>query len=289
MSQDSPVLARTARGLIEYVCQGHGPAVLALHGGMGGYDQGLILARALFEEAVSVQVISVSRPGYLGSPLDDVRSARHQADLYAALLDELGVSQTFVVAVSAGGPSALQFAARHPGRCRGVILVSAATGGLAVPPEITARMKNMRIIARIPGAPQLLRWLGARSSSRIAARSVSDPVLRARTLAHPQSGKLLRELHASVMNRFARRLPGTLNDMAEGGVRIDEAIRAIRCPILAVHGTADRVVPFAHAERVAHENPGGVVMAVDGAEHVVLFTHLEAIRDRVAAFLSAGV
>ena len=76
MSQHTPALAQTARGAIEYVCQGSGQPVLALHGGMSGYDQGLILARALFDEAAEARVIAVSRPGYLGS-----RSEEHTSEL----------------------------------------------------------------------------------------------------------------------------------------------------------------------------------------------------------------
>ncbi|MBX7199742.1 MAG: alpha/beta hydrolase [Rhodospirillaceae bacterium] len=254
---------------------------------MGGYDQGLILARALFGEVNNTRVVAVSRPGYLGSPLEGHSGADSQADLYAALLDERGISQVVVAAVSAGGPSALQFAARHPARCRGVILISAATGGLTVPPEVAARMRKMRVFARMPGFTRLLRWQAGRNPSRTAARSVRDPALRERTLGHPQAGKLMRELQGSVMDGFARRLPGTLNDMAEGAAPLDNAIRAIRCPILAVHGTADSIVPFAHAERIARENPRGAVMAVEGGEHVVIFTHLDMIRGRVGAFLEA--
>ena len=37
----------------------------------------------------------------------------------------------------------------------------------------------------------------------------------------------MRELQGSVMDGFARRLPGTLNDMAEGAAPLDNAIRAI--------------------------------------------------------------
>lgn len=287
MSGNIPALAQTARGAIEYVRQGQGLPVLALHGGMGGYDQGLILAQALFAVPGEREVIAVSRPGYLGSPLGGLLSADRQADLYAALLDSLGISQVVVAAVSAGGPSALQFAARHPARCRAVILVSAATGGLMVPPEIAARMKKMRIIARIPGFTRLLRWLSARNPSRTAARSIRDPGLREATLNHPEAGRLMRALQGSVMEGFERRLPGTLNDMAHGETRLDDAIRAVRCPVLAVHGTADHVVPFAHAERIAREVPRGAVMAVEGGEHVVVFTHLDLIRVRVAAFLAA--
>jgi fermentation-respiration switch protein FrsA (DUF1100 family) len=38
-----PVVINTSRGAVEYASFGSGPAVLCLHGAMGGYDQGLLL------------------------------------------------------------------------------------------------------------------------------------------------------------------------------------------------------------------------------------------------------
>ena len=46
-----------------------------------------------------------------------------QADAYAELLDHIGVQQVFVVGVSAGAWSSLQFAIRHPRRCRALVLM----------------------------------------------------------------------------------------------------------------------------------------------------------------------
>ncbi len=43
----APTLFNTRHGPIEYVASGEGPAVLALHGAMGGYDQGQILVRTI--------------------------------------------------------------------------------------------------------------------------------------------------------------------------------------------------------------------------------------------------
>jgi pimeloyl-ACP methyl ester carboxylesterase len=45
------------------------------------------------------------------------RPAHVQADAVAALLDVLGIRTAAVMAVSGGGPCALQFALRHPQRC----------------------------------------------------------------------------------------------------------------------------------------------------------------------------
>lgn len=81
---------------------GHGPAVLALHGAMGGYDQSAILAQALVPDGH--RVIAVSRPGYLGTPPAVGTTPEGQADALAALLDALGLADAAVVAVSGGCP-----------------------------------------------------------------------------------------------------------------------------------------------------------------------------------------
>src|SRR5689334_21400959 len=95
---------------LRYVSTGEGEAILSVHGGMGGLDQSLLLAKALLGDARDRRVVAVSRPGYPGTALERGASPEQQADLYARLLDDLGIDTAWVTAISAGGPSALQFA-----------------------------------------------------------------------------------------------------------------------------------------------------------------------------------
>lgn len=278
----SPFPVQTARGTVECVDHGQGPAVLAVHGGMGGWDQGVLLARALFGDAPPLRVIAPSRPGYLGTPLAGKETPEAQADLFAALLDQAGVERALVCAVSAGGPSALLFALRHPERCAGLVLVSTCTGRLELPPNIRRRLPLMRLLVRIPGLAALMRRRAA--SGRSASRSISSPELRARTLAHPEAGVLFRALQVSVFERMADRLAGTANDMARFDVLAPIPMEQVAVPVLAIHGTADPVVAFDHGRRAAETIPGAELMAVEAGEHVVLFTHLDAVRERTARF-----
>ena len=118
-------LLETARGTVEYQMTGAGPVVLMIHGGPGGYDQGMALARLL--DLHGVTVLALSRPGYRRTPLTSGETPEAQADLFAAALDALHVPQTVVIAVSWGGPSALQFALRYPDRFRGLIMLPTLT------------------------------------------------------------------------------------------------------------------------------------------------------------------
>lgn len=284
----APSILQTPHGPVEVFQSGAGPALLALHGGMGGYDQSLLLARAALGDEPDARVIAVSRPGYLGTPLRSRVTPEQQADLYAGLLDRLGVSTSLVIAVSAGGPSALQFALRHPSRCAGLILVSCCTGQLDVPPEVASRMPAMKLMARLPWLIAIMRWRLERNPLKSARRSIRDEALAARTLADPVAGPLLRELQSSTLRRLAERLPGTLNDIDQFSSLPPISVGPIEVPMLMIHGKADRVVPFAHGQRVADSAGLAELLAIDGGEHVSLFTHLAAIRPKVRAFIAAN-
>ena len=114
-------VAQTACGPIEYAVEGKGPPILVVHGAGGGFDQGLEITAPLVASGFSV--IAVSRFGYLGTPMPADASAHAQAEAHACLLDTLGIEKVAVVGASAGGPSAMDFAAHYPGRTTHLILM----------------------------------------------------------------------------------------------------------------------------------------------------------------------
>ena len=181
MTQDQPargiavaphaVTTRTRLGDVAHTDTGSGPVLLALHGAMGGADQSWLLGQALWRDPGAHRVIGMARPGYPGTALSLGETPEAQADLYAALLDALGIDHVLVAAVSAGGPSALQFALRHPGRCRGLILVSAATGTLDGDYALK-RLRAMGRLTRAPGLTPVLGWLAGRDPEAAARRAI---------------------------------------------------------------------------------------------------------------------
>jgi pimeloyl-ACP methyl ester carboxylesterase len=67
--------------------------------------------------------------------------------------------------------------------------------------------------------------------------------------------------------------------LAEGGVesqwtleRVEAVCRAVRCPLLIVHGTNDHCQPVSRAHRLA-ELTGGRLVIVDGADHLIPGRH----------------
>jgi len=119
-------IATTPCGRIEYSDSGAGrPPVLIVHGAGGGFDQGEDIGAPLLRDGM--RVIAMSRFGYLRTPLPGDASAEAQADAHACLLDALGVARAAVVGVSAGAPSSMQLAIRHPGRVSALVLIVPAT------------------------------------------------------------------------------------------------------------------------------------------------------------------
>ena len=114
-------MIETACGPIEFARIGEGYPLLVVHGAMGGFDQGLFLARNV--DIPNSQTIAVSRFGFLRSPVPPGATLDTQADAFAALLDALEIRQAAVFAVSAGSTSAIRFAARHPERVSALILI----------------------------------------------------------------------------------------------------------------------------------------------------------------------
>ncbi|HVL34321.1 MAG TPA: alpha/beta fold hydrolase, partial [Burkholderiales bacterium] len=114
-------MAQTPCGPIEYAAQGAGPAVLVVHGAGGGFDQGRDFGAGLAQ--AGFRVVAMSRFGYLRTPLPPLATPAAQADAHACLLDALGLERAAIVGLSAGAPSALEFALRHPARTAALVLV----------------------------------------------------------------------------------------------------------------------------------------------------------------------
>jgi len=276
-----PKTAKTALGVVEYIEIGDGPVVVAIHGAMGGYDQSLILAQTIGD--VGYRYIAVSRPGYLGTPMSSGQTSEQQGDLIAAFLDKLSIAKAGVIAVSGGGPSAVQFGLRHSDRCVGIVLVSTCADKVDTP--IPFSFKVMKYLARWPWFVKIFRKRAEQDLGAVAKRSIRDPEILARTINNTDIWSLFSSMLLSTFNRMGQRLDGTENDI-EITRTTTYPLEELNVPVLIVHGTQDQLVPFeVHAKMFEARVPNVELLAVDGGEHVAIFTHRDMVRIKVIDFM----
>ncbi|WP_081916198.1 alpha/beta fold hydrolase [Saccharothrix sp. NRRL B-16314] len=114
------------RGVVEYRFDRRDAAtVVVLHG--GHMNAGLALGEDVFADA-GYSVLVPSRPGYGRTPLSTGHTTAEFADVIPSLCDHLGITRVAaVVGISAGGPTAITTAARHPDLVERLVLQSALT------------------------------------------------------------------------------------------------------------------------------------------------------------------
>lgn len=246
----SPQLVNLPSGTLEYAVYGSGKPLLLLHGGVGGYDQSLILFKDCIPEGF--QLICPSRPGYLGTPLDSGKSVTKQTDLLVELLEFLGIPDVGLVAMSAGGMIAYDFALRYPDKTRALVAVSAIAGQYLIPEQAANQMAQTFFM------PDLGLWLTKESlayfpemtirkfinaSGAINTELVNQKVTE--IMGSQQEMKLIAQIMC-LMADYNSRSVGTMNDLANGAQLSWFPFEQIKHPALIIHGTHDNEVRFHH-------------------------------------------
>src|ERR671911_1244532 len=271
----SDVVSTEEFGDIEYAVQGEGLPVLLVHGAGGGYDQGLLIGDNYVGEGH--RFIAPSRFGYVRSSIPEEGSPAAQADAYAALLDALGVERAGVVAFSDGGPSALQFALRHPERCADLVMISAKSH--TAPPDSLLQALVFESVFR----SDYLFWLITEYARpfMLTMFGVSGDV---QEQIPARSTQLASEVVDS-MNPISLREDGIYHDRDTLTVLPEEVFRLeqISVPTLVVHAVDDGLQPYGHAENTATKVPDAEFLSYEQGGHLLLL-QLDEVREEVAAF-----
>lgn len=261
----------TSRGAVQVGREGDGAPVLAIHGGPGGFDQGLAWCRHLGDGGC--EVIALSRPGYLRTPLRSGESYEEQADLCAAALDALDIDRAAIVAFSSGAASAVHFAARYPDRVVALLLDAAIL--LPYEPPISALQRatfETGVFVRL--SHHLVNAM-PRPITRLIVDGSSTGLSKAQRKAAAawitsDVGRLesLKEQAASMAPK-GYRTAGWINDQANERDMAPLPFERVAVPTLIAHGANDAVVPVAHATEGAARIPGAEMVIVDEGHHLL--------------------
>lgn len=268
----------TRLGPVEVGEKGVGRPVIALHGMGGGSDQGLLVGSLLDHERY--HVIAPSRPGNRRTPLSMGASFEDQADVIAALLDELRIDRAAVIGLSGGGFAALQFAIRHSSRCTGLVLLSAhGPATLDFLPD-----RRMLILFEAMVASDLPMWLAGRVRPEMMLLAEGASPARTQDVAVRE---MVRRFIDGVFPASEWKV-GTRNDI-ERLLSLESApawpLEAISVPALVVHGVRDQFVRIESARRHAGRIRDARFVEYDDGTHMAFITHHSEIRAELADFL----
>jgi pimeloyl-ACP methyl ester carboxylesterase len=271
-------LVSTRFGDVEYAREGIGPSILVSHGAGGGFDQGLFVGRELLGS--NYDVIAPSRFGYLGSFSPESPLPPAQADAYAELLDHLRIGRAVIVGISAGAPSAIEMALRHPDRVSALILVvpRAYAPGSEVRAEQTP--PNDAILRMIEQGADFTFWLATRLARRSVLRFLGVPPAVDKA-ADPLERDRLTWIMRNILP-LSRRMDGIRND---GAARIEPwPLERIEAPTFVVSAEDDLFGTLPAARFTAEHIAGAELMVVASGGHL-LAGRSEEIRARIANFL----
>lgn len=267
-----PQIAETAMGPIEYdVTEGDGPVVLSIHGGIGGCDQARVLAG--WVDAERYRILSPSRPGYLGTPLEVGPSMEQQADALMALLDTLGIEKVAVVGASAGGPPAYLTAIRHPDRVAGLIAIDCISGFYDMPE--TAGPITQAIFLSDLGQKfmqKVSEWRpGLVLQSLFQSESLYTKDQMKEHIDYVLNDERAMQFMAAfmaTMSPYGPRRAGTENDMEQSRQFTHLDVDRIACPTLVLHGTHDADVKFYDGVYAYEHIPGAERFWIEEGSHL---------------------
>jgi pimeloyl-ACP methyl ester carboxylesterase len=279
-------IATTRCGPIEYAVRGEGPPVLVVHGAGGGFDQGLELADSVVR--AGFRVIAVSRFGYLRTPLPADASAPAQADAHACLLDSLNIRQAAIVGVSAGGPSALQFALRFPDRTAALVLLVPATYAPPRPDQAPPRRMGRGTMFLLDTAlrSDFLFWAAGKLAHETFIRSIlgTPPELVARASQEEQAR--LQTILDHIPPISPRRA-GLLNDAVVTSSLPRYELEKITAPTLAISASDDLYGTFDGARYTAEHVPHARFIGYPSGGHM-LVGHDAETSSEITAFLKGS-
>jgi pimeloyl-ACP methyl ester carboxylesterase len=171
------------------------------------------------------------------------------------LLDALGVARAHIVGMSMGGTVAQHLAVHHPDRLSSLTLISTTPGGPDLP-MMTPRLRDYFSESQPPD------W-----SDKNAV--VEHLVEAERHFEAPEyfDEQHVRALAEQVVTRSKNFASGQNHAILEGGGSVRARLGEVELPTLIIHGTADPLYPYGHAEALARAIRDAELLPLNGVGH----------------------
>lgn len=253
---------------LRYTSRGQGPPLLMIMGyrlPADAWPESLLSRLASHRRLI---LFDNRGTGRSGKPVAGYRMDELAEDA-AGLLDVLGIGQTAVVGYSMGGCVAQELALAHPARVTSLVLAATLCGRSG----------------SVHADPSIMRYLRMDDdlSAQDFARTMWDITYAPEYLT--TSGAAA---EAQLERETAWPTPNYVGDLQFQGLTLFDSwarLPAIRCPTLAVTGSADRLVPPVNSRIIAERIPGCRHAELAGRGHRVFWEAPEETAAIVLSFL----
>jgi pimeloyl-ACP methyl ester carboxylesterase len=245
-----------------------------------GWPSSRTMARLTDEPAheLGVRIISPDRPGISGSSLQPNRKLIDWPLIVERLIDQLGVGEFRMLAISGGAPYAYATAAAMPERVRAIAIVGGAPP-MAELGDVDGLLPLYRwMLVLYRARPRLLRTLFYLARPILSVRPPVRfrPLLLKMLMLRPCDAESLRDAAAfeaifeSQRRAWRASAKGVMADAQIYAQPWGFSFEDIRVPVRLWHGKQDRAFSFHLAEEVAKRLPDCKTRFIDNAGHYSL-------------------
>jgi pimeloyl-ACP methyl ester carboxylesterase/DNA-binding CsgD family transcriptional regulator len=175
---------------------------------------------------------------------------------FEAVLDAAGFDRFFLLGTCQGGPLAIEYAARHPGRVERLVLYGSYARGLGKRSEIPDQARKASVLLDMLG----LGWGQDSHAYQQVWASLFQP---GGSMEHLRSWSEQQRLSTSA-ETAALMFRTTFN------VDVQDAARRISCPTLVINPERDALVPLEEGRRLAALIPDARFVTLDTNNHMLL-------------------
>ena len=258
------------------------PVIVGVHG-LGGSSLNWSAIAPLLTGRYRLLAPDLAGHGLTRSLGRDTTVPANQA-LLDRFIDAVPCPPVILMGNSMGGMISLIEAGTSPGSVSALVLIDPALPFVPVRPDplVTA----LFALQATPGVGRVLSASRRRMSPEAAVASVlnlccADPsAVQPDVVARHVELARQRAAFSEVGRDFAAAMRSVIATAGYHGQAYRRRIRSVTCPVLLVHGSADRLVPVSAARAAARTHPAWSVVILPGAGHV---PQLEAPRQCAAA------
>jgi 3-oxoadipate enol-lactonase len=248
-------------GVVSYVDQGAGPAILLLHAFPLNTN---MWASQIAPLSSRFRVIAPDIRGFGESQPSSAWTMEDLADDVSELLDKIGAPDSAVIGVSMGGYIALTFWWKYPGRVRQLVL----SNSRARADSETERAARNEMIAAIQ-----------QSGSRILPDRMLPRLLQPNP--DPAVVRTVRDMIEQTDASAAAYAVMAMRDRMD----FSSSLHRVTCPAMVISGENDAIIRVEESRSVAAAIPGGRFVTIPNSGHLSSLENPEAFNAALLEFL----